>query len=109
MTTLKTTLFIAFAASLSLQVACKNTQTNSPAVQMVKPVIVTDSVRYDSEDQAISMNTSDPDKSLVIATDKDVDGTLFVYDLAGRIVQDDVVPHLKRPNNVYIAYGIMLD
>jgi len=109
MTTLKTTLFIALAASLSLQVACKNTQTNSPAVQMVKPVIVTDSVRYDSDDPAIWINPSDPGKSLVIATDKDADGALFVYDLAGRIVQDKVVPHLKRPNNVDIAYGLMLD
>src|SRR5690606_6747068 len=42
-------------------------------------------------------------KSLIVGTDKDSDGGLYVYDLDGNIVNK--VTDLKRPNNVDIAYG----
>ncbi|MDF2475528.1 MAG: 3-phytase [Sphingobacterium sp.] len=109
MTTLKTTLFFCLAASTFLQVACNNPQSVTSAMDTIKPAIVTETVRYDSDDPAIWINKTDPGKSLVIATDKDADGALFVYDLQGKIVKDKVVSDLKRPNNVDIAYGLMLD
>ncbi len=109
MITLKTTLSISLIVSAIFQVACNNPQTNAVATDTIKPIFVTDAVRYDSDDPAIWINKSDPSKSLVIATDKDADGALFVYDLAGKIVKDKVVPNLKRPNNVDVAYGLILN
>lgn len=109
MITLKTTLSISLIVSAMLQVACNNPQTNTVATDAIKPIFVTDAVRYDSDDPAIWIDKSDPSKSLVIATDKDADGALFVYDLTGKIVKDKVVPNLKRPNNVDIAYGLILN
>ncbi|QQD15528.1 phytase [Sphingobacterium sp. UDSM-2020] len=109
MITLKTTRSISLIVSAIIQVACNNPQTNAVATDTIKPIFVTDAVRYDSDDPAIWINKADPSKSLVIATDKDADGALFVYDLAGKIVKDKVVPNLKRPNNVDVAYGLILN
>ena len=75
----------------------------------VKPVIITDTVDYDTDDPAIWVNAADPAKSLVIGTDKDANGALYVFDLNGKIVKDKVVKGLKRPNNVDLAYGLMLN
>ncbi|MND79053.1 3-phytase precursor [compost metagenome] len=107
-TTLKTILFFGLTTSTLLQVSCNNPKTNTPTTDSIKPVFVTDAVRYDSDDPAIWVNKTDPSKSLVIATDKDADGALFVYDLQGKIVKDKVVSNLKRPNNVDIAYGLII-
>ena len=106
MTNLKTILTLTLGASTLLQMACENAQTNN--IESVKPVIVTDAVRYDSDDPAIWINKNDPSKSLIIATDKDADGALFVYDLQGKTVKEKVVSNLKRPNNVDVAYGLVL-
>ncbi|MGY3215239.1 phytase [Mucilaginibacter sp. HD30] len=75
----------------------------------VKPAVITEPVKYDTDDPAIWVNPADPAKSLVIGTDKDEDGALYVFDLNGKIVQDKVVHGLKRPNNVDLAYGLMLN
>ncbi|AMR34576.1 3-phytase [Mucilaginibacter sp. PAMC 26640] len=75
---------------------------------LIKPAVITEPVKYDTDDPAIWVNKSDPSKSLVIGTDKDADGALYVYDLNGKIVADKVVHGLKRPNNVDLAYGLML-
>ncbi|MFA7227720.1 MAG: phytase, partial [Melioribacteraceae bacterium] len=48
---------------------------------IIKPVVVTDSVKYDTDDPAIWINPSDPSKSLILGTDKDSDGALYVFDL----------------------------
>lgn len=73
----------------------------------VKPVYVTEPTRHDTDDPAIWVNPEDPSKSLIIGTDKNEDGALYVYDLKGKIVK--VVNGLKRPNNVDIEYGLMLN
>lgn len=82
-----------------------------PAVDTnaIKPVIITEPVKYDTDDPAIWVNKADPAKSLVIGTDKDADGALYVYNLQGKIIADKVVRGLKRPNNVDLAYGLMLN
>lgn len=75
---------------------------------VVRPVIVTQPVRYDTDDPAIWVNAQDPAKSLVIGTDKDSDGGLYVFDLQGKEVPSKTVHGLKRPNNVDLAYGLKL-
>lgn len=72
----------------------------------VQPRIVTQPAAHDTDDPAIWINPADPAKSLVVGTDKDTDGALYVYDLTGKIVR--VVSGLKRPNNVDIVSGLML-
>jgi 3-phytase len=75
----------------------------------IKPVVITEPVKYDTDDPAIWVNKANPAKSLVIGTDKDADGALYVYNLQGKIIADKVVRGLKRPNNVDLAYGLMLN
>ncbi len=82
---------------------------DSASTSEIKPVIITEPVKYDTDDPAIWVNPADPAKSLVIGTDKDADGGLYVFDLQGKIVKDKVVHGLKRPNNVDLAYGLMLN
>src|SRR4051812_24499371 len=75
----------------------------------VKPVIITEPVKYDTDDPAIWVNPADPAKSLVIGTDKNTDGALYVFDLNGKIIKNKVITGLKRPNNVDLAYGLILN
>ncbi|MBD1395336.1 phytase [Mucilaginibacter glaciei] len=75
----------------------------------IKPAVITESVRFDTDDPAIWVNKADPAKSLVIGTDKAADGALYVFGLDGKIIKDKVVRGLQRPNNVDLAYGLMLN
>ena len=75
----------------------------------IQPTIVTEPTKHDTDDPCIWINKDNPSQSLIIGTDKDEDGALYVYDLEGKIVQEKVVPNLKRPNNVDLEYGFMLD
>lgn len=70
------------------------------------PRVVTEPVKHDTDDPAIWINPADPAQSLVIGTDKDTDGALYVFDLHGKIVR--TVPGLKRPNNVDLVTGFHL-
>ena len=72
----------------------------------LQPRVITQPTKHDTDDPAIWINPADPAKSLVVGTDKDADGALYVYDLDGKVVQ--VVGGLKRPNNVDIAAGLIL-
>lgn len=85
----------------------KNTRTNTKSI--IKPVFISEPVEFDSDDPAIWINNADPSKSLVIGTDKEENGGLYVFDLQGKILKDKTVKNLKRPNNVDIAYGLMLN
>lgn len=87
---------------LIFHVACHST-----AQSVVQPVVITDTVRHDTDDPAIWINPNDATKSLVIGTDKDQDGGLYAFDLRGKIVRE--VHDLKRPNNVDIGYGLQLN
>jgi 3-phytase len=86
-------------------VAIKQLPPTASAV--ILPVVITDTVRHDTDDPAIWINLQDPAKSLIIGTDKDQDGGLYVFDLNGKIVRE--IHDLKRPNNVDIGYGLMLN
>ncbi|MBK8818194.1 MAG: phytase [Saprospiraceae bacterium] len=77
----------------------------------IKPVITTERVATDSDDPAIWVHPTDPSKSLIIGTDKGGDtgeGGLYVFDLSGKIDRKKTVV-LSRPNNVDIAYGLMVN
>jgi len=73
----------------------------------VVPVVITETVNFDTDDPAIWINPANPAQSLIVGTDKETDGGIFVFDLGGKIVGK--IPGLKRPNNVDIAYGISLN
>ena len=73
----------------------------------IQPKYVTEKVVYDSDDPAIWVNSKDPAASLIIGTDKEVNGGLYVFDLHGKVVK--MVTELGRPNNVDIAYGFKLN
>lgn len=74
----------------------------------VKPLFVTQPVQYDSDDPAIWINKRNPSNSLIIGTDKDKNGALYVFNMKGEIIPGKVVKNLKRPNNVDVAYGMIL-
>ena len=102
------TVIAAFAACTgtgSQQTASETADSASVA----KPRYVTDPVSHDTDDPAIWVNPTDPAQSLIVGTDKDEDGGLYVYDLTGKIIQEKTVKNLKRPNNVDIAYGLQLN
>ena len=75
----------------------------------VKPRIISEQVKHDTDDPAIWVNPQNPAKSLIVGTDKDVDGALYVFDLQGKIDEEKTVSGLKRPNNVDIEYGLMIN
>jgi 3-phytase len=74
----------------------------------VRPRVVTEEVKHDTDDPAIWINRADPAASLVLGTDKHADGALYVFGLDGKIHRDKVVRGLVRPNNVDVAYGLMV-
>jgi 3-phytase len=96
--------FLLTLTSCGKKMAGQNNQADT-----IKPVIITEAVKHDTDDPAIWLNPEDPSQSLIIGTDKDIDGALYVFDLKGKIVADKVVRNLKRPNNVDIAYGLMIN
>lgn len=101
-----------FAFCCSLLFAVNTTAAElvpeSKDAAQVAPRVVTEPVRHDTDDPAIWINPEDPAASLVVGTDKDADGALYVFGLDGRIVQDKVVRGLLRPNNVDIVQGAQL-
>ncbi len=77
----------------------------SPAVHHWKPLVQTAPVAGDADDPAVWIHPRDPNRSLIIGTDKRA-GALYVYNLQGKVVQ--VVEGLRRPNNVDVEYGLQV-
>jgi 3-phytase len=78
-------------------------------VMIVRPVLSTDTADHDTDDPAIWIHPTDPSQSLILGTDKDSLGALYVYDLNGKIIPGKVVYGLQRPNNVDVEYGLLMD
>jgi 3-phytase len=94
---------LCWAATLGLLVAgCERVAPD----QAIAPRVVTTAAPHDTDDPAIWINRGNPAQSLVVGTDKDTDGALMAFDLQGKVVGS--VPGLQRPNNVDVAYGLML-
>lgn len=77
--------------------------------QTISPLYTTQPVTHDSDDPAIWINKSNPEESLIIGTDKDEDGALFVFNSKGDIITNKVVNNIEKPNNVDLAYGLLLN
>lgn len=88
--------------NLKKNASYQNTDKSIPTTT-IEPLIITDTVRWDTDDPAIWIHPTNPSKSLVIGTDKHKDGALYAFNLKGKIVK--VSTALNRPNNVDIAYG----
>ena len=97
---------LVFSAPVMALLCSCSTSSLPPAAAPLKPVVVTQPARHDTDDPAFWFHPTAPAKTLVIGTYKNTDGALYVYDLDGKIVQR--VGDLKRPNNVDVAYGLML-
>lgn len=69
----------------------------------IQPSLVTEQVAHDTDDPALWIHPTDTEKSLILGTDKDNDGGIFVFDLQGKIIQK--IPDLRRPNNIDVEYG----
>ncbi|ATC65351.1 3-phytase [Nibricoccus aquaticus] len=106
MVTFRRSLFFVSVSALLASVACSSPQSSS--VARIAPVRVTEAVQFDSDDPAIWVNRADPAKSLIIGTDKETGGGLYVFDLEGKIIREKTVSGLQRPNNVDLEYGLML-
>lgn len=74
----------------------------------VRPVLMTEPVSQDADDPAIWIHPTEPERSLIVGTDKTAapDGALVVYGLDGKIRQ--TIQGIDRPNNVDIEYGLPL-
>ncbi|TFH02126.1 MAG: phytase [Calditrichales bacterium] len=88
-------------------IAC--TQKLPDQANQVKPVVITQPVNMDTDDPAIWVNPEDATKSLIIGTDKDENGALYVYNLDGTVDEEKTVRNLKRPNNVDVEYGLLVN
>ena len=88
-------------------ISCSGSKLAPVRPDAIKPTVVTQPTPHDTDDPAIWINPADASKSLIIGTDKDTDGGLYVYDLDGKIVKKSIT--LKRPNNVDIAYGLLIN
>jgi len=86
----------------------KELSADSSEIVRIKPIYTTDTVRYDTDDPAVWINYQEPSKSLIIGTDKDEDGSLYVFDLKGNEIKEKTIKGLKRPNNVDVEYGLAL-
>ncbi|MBZ0180664.1 MAG: phytase [Melioribacteraceae bacterium] len=92
---------------LLLMIGCSNPPQDCSDV--VEPVTVTDTVKWDTDDPAIWINQNDVSQSLILGTDKDEDGALYVFDLDGNVIEEKTIRNINRPNNVDVEYGFMMN
>ncbi len=93
---------LALAAMTLLHLTTAAAQT-IPAAISATAKIGTGAVKGEADDPAIWIHPTNPAKSVVIGTDKDNNGGLYVWDMAGKQIQ---YVALGRPNNVDVRYGM---
>ncbi len=110
-TTPPRTITIVVMSSLLLGAGCSGRrqvrQIEAPIIDVTASV-VTDAVGEDPDDPAVWVHSTEPEKSLILGTDKTAapNGGLYVFGLDGKVRQR--VPGLDRPNNVDVEYGLTL-
>jgi 3-phytase len=104
---MKNKFILAILFSSVLFTACKDDKLAPVAANAVKPTAITEALPHDTDDPSIWIHPTDASKSIIIGTDKDTDGGLYAFDLKGKILKKSIP--LKRPNNVDIAYGLIID
>lgn len=95
-------LFLVIATVVHAQLPDPDARNATP----LKPRVVTTFSKHDTDDPAIWINRANPAESLVLGTDKDVDGAVRVFGLDGRERVDLSVRGIVRPNNIDIAYDV---
>ncbi len=102
-----------FFTAASCNSGANNTEKTSTAQsdtaetrEVVKPILASQPVINDTDDPAIWINPENEMESLIIGTDKEDGGGLYVWNLDGEIT--DTVIGMQRPNNVDVAYGLMV-
>ncbi|MDP5027094.1 MAG: phytase, partial [Flavobacterium sp.] len=80
--------------SFVILIGCKD-QLAPIAKNALQPKIITENTPHDTDDPAIWIHPTNPSSSLIIGTDKDSDGGLYLYDLNGKIIKKSIP--LKRP------------
>lgn len=93
-------------ASTLLILSCASKLT-PVAENAIRPTAITQPTPNDTDDPAIWIHPTDATKSLIVGTDKEDGGGLYVYDLEGKIVNKFI--GMQRPNNVDIAYGLLIN
>ena len=94
-----------FIISLTL-IAFAACHSGKVSEEKVTPVIITDKTPNDTDDPAIWYNSKNPEKSLILGTDKgDTTGGIFVFNLEGKLDTALSITNLERPNNIDIEYG----
>jgi 3-phytase len=76
------------------------------AENVLAPILITEKTAVDSDDPAIWINPDDPTQSLILGTDKG--GSVFVFDLDGKIMPEKTAGGMGRMNNIDVAYGFPL-
>lgn len=89
--------------SIVILVSCKD-KLAPIAKNAIQPKIITEKTPHDTDDPAIWIHPTNASNSLIIGTDKDSNGGLYLYDLNGKIIKKSIP--LKRPNNVDVAYKL---
>lgn len=75
----------------------------------IDPDVITERVKYDTDDPAIWVNPENPAESIVFGTDKNTDGAIYAFDLNGKVIEEKTIRGIKRPNNVDLRYGLKLN
>ncbi|WP_299366055.1 phytase [Winogradskyella sp.] len=76
----------------------------------IKATVITEKTPHDTDDPAIWINKSNPEKSIIFGTDKDdVNGGVYAFDLEGKIINEKSLNGLSYPNNVDVSYGFKLN
>ncbi len=92
-----------------LTLMAANLTCNQSKLPPIKPDVITDYTLNDTDDPAIWVNPKDASQSIVFGTDKDTNGAIYAFDLAGKIVESMTIRNIERPNNVDIEYGFRLN
>jgi len=104
----KNSILVIAGAFLLLTGCAKEPQTIALKAGPIKPATVTEKVKHDTDDPAIWINKTDPSQSLILGTDKDNDGAIYVFDLDGKVIEEKTIRGIVRPNNIDVRYGLIL-
>lgn len=97
--------YIHFILILSLWSCSANQKSTSVNIASIRPIVITDTVQFDTDDPAIWIHPTHVLQSLVIGNDKEANGKIYAFDLQGKIVSASMP--FQRTNNVDIAYGFL--
>ena len=93
---------IAFLSGISIVISCGSSKSQLPEI---KPDLITEHVKYDTDDPAIWINPEDASQSIVFGTDKESDGAIYAFDLNGKIIESKTIRGIQRPNNLDLRYN----